>query len=127
MRWLAIFTCLAMGGCTSAVYDLPPTHAPELYAAIEGAKAGANEARLLGPVEVSAVREAHPLAPGSHILCIKGINSLDPNPRTYAVFFKDNKYVTARSSLIMDDCDAQAFSALGNGPFALAVKPPQPS
>jgi hypothetical protein len=127
MRWLAILTCLSLGGCAAAVYDLPPTQAPEPSAAIEGAEKGANEARLLGPVEVSAVREAHPLAPGTHILCIKGINSLGPNPRTYAVFLKNNKYVTARTSLIMDDCDAQTFTALGNGPFTLPVKPPEPS
>jgi hypothetical protein len=33
------------------------------------------------------------------------------------VFFKDNDYVSARMSVIIDNCEAQAFTPLGTGPF----------
>jgi hypothetical protein len=114
MRLLAVLACLVLGAC-SASYDMPPTYAPELSKAMEGAEKGANSEKLVGPVEISAVREAHPLAPGPYILCIRGTNSI-VGTRTYAVFFKDNDYVSARMSVIIDNCEAQAFTPLGTGP-----------
>ena len=125
MRLLTVLTCLVLGACSSEVYDLPPVYAPELSKTIEGAKTAANEVKLVGPVEVSAVRQAHPLGPGPYILCIRGTNSLT-GTRTFAVFFKNNDYVTTRTPVIIDDCEAQPFTPLGIGPFPEAVKP-QPS
>jgi hypothetical protein len=115
MRLLAVLACLVLGAC-SAAYDLPPVYAPELSKAMEGAKRGANAEKLVGPVEISAVREAHPLGLGPYILCIRGTNSI-VGMRTYAVFLKNNDYVSARMSVIMDNCEAQAFTPLGTGPF----------
>ena len=124
MRFLAVLACLSLGGCSSQVYDLPPPmHAPEVSVAIDGAKKAANEAKLVGPVEVSAVREAYPLGPGPYILCIRGTNSQTP-ARTYAVFFENGAYVATRTSLIIDQCETQTFAPLGTGPFTVAVKPP---
>jgi hypothetical protein len=114
MRLLAVLACLVLGACSA--YDMPPTYAPELSKAMEGAKKGANSEKLVGPVEISAVREAYPLGPGPYILCIRGTNSI-VGTRTYAVFFKDNDYVSARMSVIIDNCEAQAFTPLGTGPF----------
>ena len=122
MRLLAVLACLVLGACF-AVYDLPPTYAPEPSKALEGAKKGANEEKLVGPVEISAVREAHPLGLGPFILCIRGVNPLT-GTRTYAVFFKNNDYVSTRMSVIIDNCDAQAFTPLGIGPFP-ELKPAQ--
>jgi hypothetical protein len=118
-----------LGGCSSAIYDLPPievpaTYAPQLSKAMEGAQKAANELSLVGPVEVSAVREAYPLGPGPYVLCIRGTGS-SPVIRTYAVFFKNDTYVGTRSSVIIDSCDAQSFAPLGNGPFPLIQ--PKPS
>jgi len=127
MRWLIVSTCLVLGACSSTVYDPPPVYAPELSKAIEGAKAAANEVKLVGPVEVSAARQAHPLGPGPYILCIRGTNSLT-GTRTFAVFFKNDDYVTTRTPVIMDNCEVQPFTPLGIGPFPVAVMPqPQSS
>jgi hypothetical protein len=87
-----------------------------------GAKTAANELKLVGPVEVSAVRQAHPLGPGPYILCIRGTNSLT-GTHAFAVFFKNNDYVTTRTAVMIDNCEAQPFTPLGTGPFPEAVKP----
>ena len=116
MRLLAVLACLVLGACFAA-YELPPTYAPEPSKALEGAKRGANFEKLVGPVEVSAVREAHPLGLGPYMLCIRGINFLSEKRHTYAVYFKNNDYVSTRMSVIVDNCEVQAFTPLGIGPF----------
>lgn len=123
MRFLAVLASLSLGGCSSQIYDLPAIQAPEMAVAIDGAKKAANEVKLVGPVEVSAVREAYPLGPGPYILCIRGTNSQTP-ARTYAVFFKNDAYIGTRSAVIIDQCETQTFAPLGTGPFTVAVKPP---
>jgi hypothetical protein len=59
MRLLLVLACFVLGAC-SAVYDLPQTYAPEPSKATEGAKKGANDEKLVGPVEISMVRQADP-------------------------------------------------------------------
>jgi hypothetical protein len=124
MRLFAVLACLVLGAC-SAVYDLPQTYAPEPSKATEGAQRGANDEKLVGPVEVSAVRQAHPLGLGPYILCIRGTNPT-VGTHTYAVFFKNNDYVSSRMSVMIDSCEAQAFIQLGSAPFpdTKPVKPP---
>src|SRR5258705_8326393 len=41
------FAMLGFGACSSTVYDPPPVYAPELSKAVEGAKAAANEVKLV--------------------------------------------------------------------------------
>ena len=115
MRLFAILACLVLGAC-SGVYDVPQTYTPEPSKATEGAKKAANEEKLVGPVEVSEVRQADPLGLGPYILCIRGANPM-VGTRTYAVFFKNNDYVSSRMSVLIDRCEAQAFSQLGSAPF----------
>lgn len=122
MRWLLVLACLIFGGCSPTVYDLPAVYAPEPSIAMDGARVGANEARLVGPVEVSATRESYPLEPGPYMLCIRGINTVTPGTYTYAVFFKNNKYITTRMSVMIDKCDAETYYLLGIGPFPPSVK-----
>jgi hypothetical protein len=126
MRLKIILACTFLGGCSVApVYEAPAVAAPDQPTAIKGAKKAANQAKLVGTVEISAVRKAYPLGPGPYVLCIKGTNSL-PGARTYAVFFKNNDYVSVRSSVIIDDCEGQAFGSLGSGPFPEDAERPQP-
>ena len=114
---MVLLACALLGGCSSAVYDLPAVYAPEATAAIAGAKKASNELSLVGPVEFSAVRESsYGLGPGPHMLCIKGTNSR--GAQTYAAFFNKGVYIAARTSLIVDQCEIQPFTLLGNGPFA---------
>ena len=123
MRWFAVLGCLIFGSSWStAEYGPLPISAPSPSAAMEGAKAAANDAKFIGPVEVSAVREAHPLGPGPYFLCIRGTTSSNLAPRIYAAFFKNNEYLTLRSLVALDNCETQPFFPLGTGPFP-SVKP----
>jgi hypothetical protein len=123
MRLLAVLACLVLSCCTQP-FDLPQIYAPEPSKATEGAKRGANEEKLIGPVEVSEVRQAIPIAPGPYILCIRGTNPT-VGLRVYSVFFKNDNYVASRMSVIADSCEAQAFFQLGSAPFP-DPKPVQP-
>ena len=119
--WVALM-CLVGAGCSSAVRDLPtsspmPPQAPTSATLLSAAKVAANQAKFVGPVEVSAVREADPLAPAPYISCIRGINSARPTTQTMALFFKGDSLVGNRLSVQLDNCEAQAFTVLGNGPF----------
>jgi hypothetical protein len=117
MRVFVILACLVLAACSS-VYNLPPVTAPDSEAATKAAKKASNEEKLVGSVEVSAVREAHPLSPGPYILCIRGAaESATALRRTYAVFLKNNDYVGTRMSVMIDSCEAQAFTPSGTGPF----------
>jgi hypothetical protein len=114
MRVLIILACFGLAACSS-IYDLPVVSAPEPARAIEGAKKAAAEEKLIGPLEISAVRKAYPLGPGGsgpYVLCIRGAESTTALRRTYAVFFKNNDYVGSRMSVIVDSCEAQAFTPL---------------
>ena len=123
MRLLAVLVSFVLSACSAVpAYVPPPTYATQLSKAREGAKFAANEEKLVGPVEISGVREAHPLGKGPYILCIRGDNSR-AGVRTYAVFFKGNDYVSSRMSVILDSCETQTFTSLGIGPFP-GVKPP---
>lgn len=116
MRCLAALSCLVLSGCSSAIYDLPAAVAPDSTAAIEGARKGASEARLVGSVEVSAVQQSHPLGPAPYRLCIRGNSQVVSGQRVYAVFLKGNDYVTVRMAVMVDDCELQAFAPLDLGP-----------
>ncbi len=111
MRALIILASFGLAAC-STHYDQPLVTAPEPAKAIEGAKKAAAEEKLAGPLEISAVREAYPLGSGPYVLCIRGAVSATEQRRTYAVFFKNNDYVGTRMSVIIDHCEAEAFTPL---------------
>jgi len=122
MRWFATSVCLFLGNCSSSEYIPPLINAPSPSAAMAGAKAAANDAKFVGPVEVSAVREAHPIGPGRYLLCIRGRVMPPSETLIYAVFFNNNEYLTLRKLVALDDCESQQFFPLGNGPFP-SVRP----
>ena len=106
--------CLGLAACSS-IYDLPLVTAPEPAKVVEGVRKAAAEEKLVGLLEMSAVPEAYPLGlggSGPYILCIRGAESATGPRRTYAVFFKNNDYVAARMSVIIDRCEEQAFTPL---------------
>jgi hypothetical protein len=108
---LIILACFSLAAC-STHYDLPLVTAPEPAKAIEGAKKAAAEEKLVGSLEISAIREAYPLGPGPYVLCIRAAESAKEVRRTYAVFFKNNDYVGVRMSVIIDHCESEAFTPL---------------
>ena len=94
MRLTAILSLVVLAGCSSTEVVLPTIVVPEIAAPSQpsvtiGAQKAANEAKLVGPVDFSAVRKAYPLGPGPYFLCIRGTNA-QAGTRHYAVFFKNN-------------------------------------
>jgi len=69
------------------------------------------EEKLVGPVEVSAVRPAL-VGPGQYLLCLRGTHSPSEPPRTHAVFFNNDVYKGSRLSAINEACETQVFSPL---------------
>ena len=121
MRLAAILSLVVVAGCSSTEVELPAIVVPEITApsqssAITGAKKAANDAKLVGAVEFSAVRKAYPLGPGPYYLCIRGTNA-QAATRLYAVFFRNDNYVELRSPVIIDECETQAYAPLGTSPF----------
>jgi hypothetical protein len=121
MRLAALLSVVAVAGCSSTEVELPAIVVPEIAApsqpsAIIGAKKAANEAKLVGSVEFSAVRKAYPLGPGPYYLCIRGTDA-QAGARLYAVFFQNDSYVALRSPVIIDECETQAYTQLGTSPF----------
>ena len=117
MRVFVVLACFVLTACSSSVYNPPPVSAPDAEAANKAAKKASNEEKLVGSVEVSAVREAYSASPGPYILCLRGAESATAPRRTYAVFFKNNDYVAGRMSVMIDSCESQPFTPLGTGPF----------
>jgi hypothetical protein len=101
----------------------PP--APEK--ALAGARAAAAAEKLIPPIEVSEVRQADSLAAGEYELCIRGSRTPADSRRTYAVFFHNDDYKDTRPSVIMDKCEAQAYSPLPSGPAAAVSANPEPA
>ncbi|MBA2402403.1 MAG: hypothetical protein H0V72_27660 [Bradyrhizobium sp.] len=129
MRLTAILSLVVLAGCSSTEVELPAIVVPEIAApshpsATIGAQKAANEAKLVGPVDFSAVRMAYPLGPGPYFLCIRGTNA-QAGTRHYAVFFKNNDYIALRSPVMIDECETQAYTPLGSSPFPIDTNKPK--
>jgi hypothetical protein len=115
-NWLVVTMSAALlAACSGA--DLPPAvdtplAAPTPDKALEGAHKAADEEKLTGLIELSGVREGKSLGPGEYMLCLRGSPSPAEPRRTYAVFFNNDEYRGVRLSIIMDECESQAFSPL---------------
>jgi hypothetical protein len=63
---------------------------------------------------ISALRRAHPVAPGDWVACLKGEG--EGVVRTHAVFFQKRRIVDVRVAVMIDECDQQAFEPLDPAP-----------
>jgi hypothetical protein len=110
----AILLSLMLAACSS---DLPastyvPPSSPTQTAIVAGATAAAAEEKLAGPLQISAVRPTD-LGPGQYFICLRQANPPpDPRLRYYSVFFDNDTSKGSRLSIIMEECETQAFSPL---------------
>jgi hypothetical protein len=141
----SLLLCAALAACTSGGIYVPPSP-PTEAAVIAGVKAAVSEAKLTAPFEISTVRPTDH-GPGSYFVCLRGTwlpsvgtteakdtpahqpSLFDPPPQpspserrvVYSVFFNNDVYKDSRQSVIMDACEAQAFTPIDLSP------PPPPS
>ena len=114
MRALVVLLCTALAACsalegfsTANPYVVPSM--PTMAAATTGATRAAAEAKLTGPIEMSDLRQTD-RGPGRFMLCIRNAQPKDGRAATYySVFFDNDDYKGSRMSVIMDDCEKQAY------------------
>jgi len=113
MRPLFLLLCLTLAGCSSseefttvAPYVTPSL--PTLYAANKGVAQAISEEQIKGPLEISDPRETDH-GPGRFVLCLRGVEPKYNRNSTYAVFFDNDDYKGSRMSVMIDDCEKQAY------------------
>jgi hypothetical protein len=122
----SVFIALLLSGCSSmemppAIYTAP---SPPTQAGITaGVKEAASQAKLSPPLEISDVRPTDH-GPGSYFVCMREVVSSTSEKRpAYSVFYNNDDFKGERLSVIMDACEAQAFT-----PIDISPKPtPSPS
>lgn len=122
----AILLSLLLSECSSLTGPLayaPPS--PPTETAIAAAVAAiATEAKLISPLEVSAVRQSDH-GPGSYFVCVREGNPPSDKPRrVYATFLDNDTYKGSRLAVIMDQCELQTY---GPAPAAAPATPPPPA
>jgi len=69
------------------------------------------DAKLMRPVEISALRKAEH-GPGDYFVCLREVNPPPGRPRrTYSVFF-NAAYADARLSVILEECERQQYTLM---------------
>ena len=117
--FLLLSGCSSLAGSTELAYA-PPS--PPTQTAIASATATiATDAKLVTPLEISAVRQSDH-GPGGYYVCIREVNPPSDKPRrTYATFLDNDVYKGSRLAVIMDQCELQAY-----GPAPIAAPAPEP-
>ena len=119
-----VLVVLLLSGCSSV--DVPPAtytppSPPTQAAVIAGIKKAASEAKLNPALEITDVRPTDH-GPGNYFVCMREVVSSSSEKRpAYSVFYDNDDYKGARLSVIMDACEAQAFTPIDIAP------PPTPS
>jgi hypothetical protein len=113
----AILLSLMLAACSNdpsipAAPTYVPPSPPTPNAIVAVATAAAAEAKLAAPLQISAVRPTDH-GPGQYFICLREANPPPDKPqRYYSVFFTNDTYKGSRLSVIMDECETQAFSPL---------------
>jgi hypothetical protein len=124
-RRSTILVALLLSACSEVPRAAPlpesnyVTPKPPTEKAVASAVAAiAGEAKLVKPLEVSAIRP-NDHGPGSFFVCVREINPPPDKPRRYYATFLDNEvYKGSRLAVIMDQCESQAYSPAPDAPPA---------
>jgi hypothetical protein len=99
---------------------------PTSAAANKGIAQAATEEKITGPIEMSDLRETDH-GPGRFLLCIRAVEPKYKRVTTYAVFFDNDDYKGVRLSVILEDCEKQAFRPYVGAIAAPPATPPSPT
>jgi hypothetical protein len=123
-RCFTILSVSLLSSCSSVnttgpVYVRPSPPTEKAIGAAVGAIA--KEAKLVTPLEISALRP-NDHGPGSFFVCVREVNPPPDKPRRYySTFLDNNEYKGSRLSVIMDRCELQTYSP---APVAAPAQPP---
>jgi hypothetical protein len=125
---VVLLLCSTLAACSTPVESPPikpyvPPSMPTSAAANKGIAQAATEEKITGPIEMSDLRETDH-GPGRFVLCIRGVEPKYKRVTTYAVFFDNDDYKGSRMSVMIDDCEKQAYRPYIGAPSAT---PPSPA
>jgi hypothetical protein len=121
LLFLLLSACASTPGPVEMAYAPPSLPAETAVAAAVATIAG--DAKLVSPLEISAVRRAE-RGPGSYFVCVREVNPPADKPRrTYATFLENDTYKGSRLAVIMDQCELQTY---GPAPVAATPAPSPP-
>jgi hypothetical protein len=126
--FLVLLLCFTLAACSpsenlSPIKPYVPPSMPTVAAANKGIGQAVAEEKIVGTVEMSDLRETDH-GPGRFMLCIRGVESKYRRVTTYAVFFDNDDYKGTRMSVMIDDCEKQAYRPYVGAPLAT---PPSPA
>ena len=108
---LMLAACSSDPSLTMSTY-VPP-FPPTQKAIVPVATATAAEGKLVAPLQISAVRQTDHGGPGQYFICLREANPpSDKRQRYYSIFFDNDTSKGSRLSVIMDECETQAFIPL---------------
>ena len=114
---------LLVSACAPPSTYTPPSP-PMPAAVIAGVKKAASEAKLGPPLEMSDLRPTDH-GPGGYFVCVREASSTSEKHTVYSVFYNNDEYKGSRVSVIMDACEAQAFTPIETEPAPLPSPSPK--
>jgi hypothetical protein len=113
--WRAIGLCITLAACSSEPKPPPapppPPPPPEISKALPAIKNVVDQMHLAGPLQFAGPFASANKDDPPHIICLK---STSETRFTVALFFKGDKYDSARMATVADRCDGQTYQPLPN-------------
>lgn len=104
---------VGLAGCSVDLDSLPIAGVPPTLSTVTAdIKKTAADAKLIPPLQVAGPIPANSISSLPWIICLRSEAPNQSPPPTYSLFFKENKLVSSRLSVIVDRCDGQVFSRL---------------
>jgi hypothetical protein len=113
--WWAIGLCITLAACWSAPKSPPtpppPPPPPDITKELPVIKNVVGQMQLAGPLQFAGPLPTANKDDPPYIICLK---STSETRFTVALFFKGDKYDSARMATMADRCDSQAYQPLPN-------------
>ncbi len=107
----AAIVCLNLGACTGTEFErIKRTEAPDPSTVQSVVTDEFRNAKFTGKPQVSELRETTGPEPGDWMVCFK--SDAPEQAIRYAVFFRNNKSVTARPAALIDECQRATYHPL---------------
>jgi hypothetical protein len=104
---------ISLTGCSVDLDSLPIAGIPPTLSAVAAdIRKTADDAKLIPPLQVAGPIPANAVSSVPWIICLRSEAPKQTPAPTYSLFFKENKLVSSRLSVIVDHCEGQVFSRL---------------
>jgi hypothetical protein len=112
-HWQGILLCLTLTACWSQPKPppAPPAPPPDITKALPAIKNVVGQMNLTGQLQFAGPIAASNKNDPPYLICVK---SASESRFIVALFFKGDKYDSARMSTTNDACDSQAYQPLPN-------------